>query len=134
MRPLGTEHPPRAILAAHEVNHLDHLVSRSSYPVKLILQLSKRVPAKSFSVGLAWSSVDGLRRQGTPADQVDGDGGAEACSSTPQAASTSTAGRPPAAAGGLVSQVPDLVLGPRQPLTLASCSKLVEEIRPAPSA
>ena len=25
-------------------------------------------------------------------------------------------GRPPAAAGGLVSQVPDLVLGPRQPL------------------
>ena len=65
VRPLGTEHPPRAILAAHEVNHLDHLVSRSSYPVKLILQLSKRVPAKSFSVGLAWSSVDGRHRQGT---------------------------------------------------------------------
>ena len=43
-------------------------------------------------------------------------------------------GRPPAAAGVLRSQVPDLVLGPRQPLTLASCSKLVEEIRPAPSA
>ena len=39
--------------------------------------------------------------------------------------------RPPAAVGGLRSQVPDLVLGPRQPLTLASCSKLVEEIRPA---
>ena len=37
-------------------------------------------------------------------------------------------GRPPAAAGGLVSQVPDLVLGPRQPLTPASCSKLVKEI------
>ena len=34
-------------------------------------------------------------------------------------------GRPPAAAGVLRSQVPDLVLGPRQPLTLASCSKLV---------
>ena len=66
MRPLGTEHPPRAILAAHEVQHLDHLVSRSSYLVKLLLKLSKRVPATSFSVGLAWSSVDGLRRQGTP--------------------------------------------------------------------
>ena len=60
------QHPPRAILAAHEANHPDHLVSRSSYRVKLLLQLSKRVPAKSFSVGLAWSSVDGLRRQGTP--------------------------------------------------------------------
>ena len=31
VRPPGTEHPPRAILAAHEVKHLDHLVSRSSY-------------------------------------------------------------------------------------------------------
>ena len=66
VRPLGTEHPPRDILAAHEAKHLDHLVSRSSYRVKLLLQLSKRVPAESFSVGMAWSSVDGLRRQGTP--------------------------------------------------------------------
>ena len=68
VRPLGTdtEHLPRAILAAHEAKHLDHLVSRSSYLVKLLLKLSKRVPAKSFSVGLAWSSVDGLRRQGIP--------------------------------------------------------------------
>ena len=65
VRPLGTEHPPRAILAAHEVQHPDHLVSRSSYLVKLLLKLSKRVPATSFSVGLAWSSVDSLRRQGT---------------------------------------------------------------------
>jgi len=35
VRPPGTEHPPRAILAAHEVKHLDHLVSRSSYRVKV---------------------------------------------------------------------------------------------------
>ena len=53
------------ILAAHEVKHLDHLVSRSSYRVKLLLQLPKRVPAPSFSTGLALSSVDSLRRQGT---------------------------------------------------------------------
>ena len=65
VRPLGTEHPPRDILAAHEVQHPDHLVSRSSYLVKLLLKLSKRVPATSFSVGLAWSNVDSLRRQGT---------------------------------------------------------------------
>ena len=63
--PPGTEHPPRAILAAHEVKHLDHLVSRSSYRVKLLLQLPKRVPAPSFSTGLALSSMDSLRRQGT---------------------------------------------------------------------
>ena len=65
VRPPGTEHPPRAILAAHEVKHLDHLVSRSSNRVELLLQLPKRVPASPFSTGLAWSSVDGLRRQGT---------------------------------------------------------------------
>ena len=65
VRPPGTEHPPRAILAAHEVKHLDHLVSRSRYRVKLLLQLPKRVPAPSFSTGLALSSVDSLRRQGT---------------------------------------------------------------------
>jgi hypothetical protein len=63
--PPGTEHPPRAILAAHEVKHLDHLVSRSSYRSKLLLQLPKRVPAPSFSTGLALSSMDSLRRQGT---------------------------------------------------------------------
>ena len=56
-RHAGTEHPPRAILAAHEVKHLDHLVSHSSYRVKLLLQLPKRVPAPSFSTGLALSSV-----------------------------------------------------------------------------
>jgi len=65
VRPPGTEHPPRAILAAHEVKHLDHLVSRSSYQVKLLLQLPKRVPAPSFLTGLALSSMDSLRRQGT---------------------------------------------------------------------
>ena len=65
VRPPGTEHPPRAIPAAHEVKHLDHLVSRSSYRVKFLLQLPKRVPAPSFSTGLALSSVDSQRRQGT---------------------------------------------------------------------
>ena len=88
MRPPGTEHPPRAILAAHEVKHLDHLVSRSSYRVKLLLQLPKRVPAPSFSTGLALSSVDSQRRH--KAHKVHGDGGAEACSSTPHAAGIST--------------------------------------------
>jgi hypothetical protein len=57
---------PRLPLASHEVKHLDHLVSRSSYRVKLLLQLPKRVPAPSFSTGLVLSSVDtSLRRQGT---------------------------------------------------------------------
>jgi hypothetical protein len=65
VRPPGTEHPPRAILAAHDVKHLDLLVDRSSRGVELLLQLPKRVPAPSFSTGLALSSVDSLRRQGT---------------------------------------------------------------------
>ena len=68
------------------------------------------------------------------AHQVDGDGGAEACSSTPQAASTSTlvALQPPL--GACDPRCQTSFLAPRQPLTPASCSKLVEEIRPAPSA
>ena len=42
--------------------------------------------------------------------------------------------RPPAAAGGLRSQVPDLVHGPRELLeTAASCSRLLDENGPAPS-
>jgi hypothetical protein len=41
--------------------------------------------------------------------------------------------RPPAAAGGLRSQVPDLVHGPRSCSTAASCSRLVDENGPAPS-
>ena len=61
MRPPGTEHPSRAILAAHEVKHLDHLVSRSSYRVKLLLQLPKRVPAPSFSTGRVVTAPAGLR-------------------------------------------------------------------------
>jgi hypothetical protein len=65
VRPPGTEHPPRAILAAHDVKHLDLLVDRSSRGVELLLQLPKRVPAPSFLTGLALSSVDSLRRQGT---------------------------------------------------------------------
>ena len=57
--------PPRDDLAAHEVQHLNHLVPRSSSRVELLLQLPQRVLAAPFSTGLAWSSVDGLRRQGT---------------------------------------------------------------------
>ena len=46
------------------------------------------------------------------AHKVDADGGAEACSSTHASGSRHIGpGRPPAAAGGLGSQVPDLVLG-----------------------
>ena len=52
VRPPGTEHPPRAILAVHEVDHLNHLVRRSSHLAKLMLQLEKRVPPASFSTGL----------------------------------------------------------------------------------
>ena len=65
VRPPGTEHPRRDDLAAHEVQHLNHLVPRSSSRVELLLQLPQRVPAAPFSTGLAWSSVDSLRRQGT---------------------------------------------------------------------
>ena len=41
------------------------MVDRSSRGVELLLQLPKRVPAPSFSTGLALSSVDSQRRQGT---------------------------------------------------------------------
>ena len=57
--------PAAADLAANEVQHLDLLVPRSSSRVELPLQLRPRVPATPFSTGLALSSVDGLRRQGT---------------------------------------------------------------------
>ena len=69
------------------------------------------------------------------AHQFDGDGGAEACSSTPQAASTSTlvALRPPLGAWYPRCQTPFLA-----PSAAADSGelqqKLVEEIRPAPSA
>ena len=65
MHPPGTEHPPRAILAVHEVDHLNHLVRRSIKLAEAILQLAKRVPSASFSTGLALSCVDSLRPQGT---------------------------------------------------------------------
>ena len=65
VHPPGTEHPPRAILVAHEVEHLDHLVRRSSNLAELILQLAKMMPLASFSTGLALGCVDGLRPQGT---------------------------------------------------------------------
>ena len=52
VRPPGTEHPPPAILAPHDVEHLNHLVSRSSRLAELLLQLSKLAPATSFSTGL----------------------------------------------------------------------------------
>ena len=44
-------------LAAHEVQHLNHLVARSSHAVELLLKLPQRVPAAPFSTGLAWSST-----------------------------------------------------------------------------
>ena len=65
VRPPGTEHPPRAILAVHEGDHLNHLVRRSSQLAELLLQLAKRVPPASFSTGLALGCVDSLRPQGT---------------------------------------------------------------------
>ena len=65
MHPPGTAHPPRAILAVHEGDHLNNLVRRSSQLAELILQLAKMVPLASFSTGLALSYVDGLRPQGT---------------------------------------------------------------------
>ena len=56
----------RALAWSHrEVHHLNHLVPLSSSRVDLLLQLRPRVPAAPFSTGLALSSVDGLRRQGT---------------------------------------------------------------------
>ena len=60
-------HRPDQVQAAWRAaaRHWYHLVSRSSYRVKLLLQLPKRVPAPSFSTGLALSSVDSQRRQGT---------------------------------------------------------------------
>ena len=61
MRPPGTQHPPRAILAIHEVEHLNHRVRRSSRLAELLLQLSKLAPATSFSTGL------GLQLRGQPA-------------------------------------------------------------------
>ena len=65
VHPPGTEHPPRAILVAHDVEHLDHLVRRSSQLAELLLQLAKMVPLASFSTGLALGCADGLRPQGT---------------------------------------------------------------------
>ena len=62
VHPPGTEHPPRAILAVHEGDHLNHLVIRSSHVADLLVQLAS--PA-SFSTGLALGCVDGLRPQGT---------------------------------------------------------------------
>jgi hypothetical protein len=61
VRPPGTQHPPRAILAIHEVEHLNHRVRRSSRLAELLLQLSKLAPATSFSTGL------GLQLRGQPA-------------------------------------------------------------------
>ena len=65
MRPPGTEHPPRAILAVHEGDHLNNLVRRSSHLAEILLQLAKMVPLASFSTGLALGCVVGLRPQGT---------------------------------------------------------------------
>ena len=87
MHPPGTEHPPRAILAVHEGDHLNHLVRRSSQLAELLLRLAKMVPPASFSTGLALSCVDSLRRK---AHKVEDNAWAEACSRAPQAASLAT--------------------------------------------
>ena len=60
VHPPGTEHPPRAILAVHEGDHLNHLVRRSSHLAELLLQLAKKVSPASFSTGLALGCVAGL--------------------------------------------------------------------------
>ena len=60
VHPPGTEHPPRAILAVHEGDHLNHLVIRSSHVAELLVQLAKRVSPASFSTGLALGCADGL--------------------------------------------------------------------------
>ena len=52
VHPPGTEHPPRAILAVHEGDHLNHLVIRSRHVAELLVQLAKMVPPASFSTGL----------------------------------------------------------------------------------
>ena len=65
VRPPGTEHPPRAILAVHEGDHLNHLVRRPSHLAELLLQLAKKVSPASFSTGLALGCVVGLRPQAT---------------------------------------------------------------------
>ena len=65
VHPPGTEHPPRAILVAHEVEHLNHPVLRSSRLAELLLQLANMVSPASFSTGLALGCVVGLRPQGT---------------------------------------------------------------------
>ena len=61
VHPPGTEHPPPAILAPQDVEHLSHLVSRSNSLAELLLQLSKLAPATSFSTGL------GLEQRRSPA-------------------------------------------------------------------
>ena len=46
-------------------DNLNHLVGRSSYLAELLLQLAQRVTPAPFSIGLALSSMHGVRRQGT---------------------------------------------------------------------
>ena len=64
VRPPGTEHPPPAILAPHDVEHLNHLVRRSNKLAELLLQLAKMVPPASFSTRLGLEQRDSLRPQG----------------------------------------------------------------------
>ena len=61
----------------------------------------------------AWSSVDGLRRQGTQGRRRQRGSGVLSHASRSRYVDP---GRPPAADGGLRSQYPDLVLGAQQPL------------------
>ena len=94
VRPPGTEHPPRAILAVNEGDHLNHLVRRSTHLAELLLQLAKKVSHASFSTGLALCCAVGCARK---AHKVEDNAWAEACSGAPQAASLATLAtlRPP---------------------------------------
>ena len=90
-----TEHPPRAILAAHEVQRTPTTWSPvratwSSFSSSCQRGYQPR-PSRSGWPGAAWIAC------ADKAHKVDGDGGAEACCSTPQAAGISTlvALRPP---------------------------------------
>ena len=131
MRPPGTEHPPRAILVAHEVEHLDHLFRRSRQLAELLLQLAKMVPPASFSTGLALSWSMACARK---AHKVEDTGWDETCSGASQAAMLTTLVtlRPLLGVSYPWYQISFLALG--RCSTSASCSSLVEEVRPASSA
>ena len=135
MRPPGTEHPPRAILALYGVEHLNHLVRRSRQLAELILQLAKMVPPASFSTGLGLEEAQiACARK---AHKVDNGGGAEACSSVPQAARLATLAtlRPPMGVWGKMGYlVPDLNSWPSEGAQLGRASAICSKRLLAPVA